>query len=66
MPVWVEGSDRVIPNKDNFRETILTIPRLWRQTKIIIGEPLEIKEISKQQITTYLEDRLLETSKGVF
>jgi 1-acyl-sn-glycerol-3-phosphate acyltransferase len=56
LPVWTEGGERVIPNRLSFK---LPFPRFWRQTLIKIGQPLDLAELSKGEITDFLEDLIL-------
>ena len=56
LPVWTEGGERVIPNEFSFK---LPFPRLWRQTRITIGEPLDLGELPEKEITEVLEDSTL-------
>jgi len=56
LPVWAEGGESVIPNRYSFK---LPFPRVWRQTKIKIGEPLDLGELSKKEIVEFLEDSML-------
>ena len=56
LPVWTEGGEGVIPNKFSFK---LPFPRLWRQTRIKIGEPLDLGDLPEKEITGFLEDAIL-------
>jgi len=56
LPVWTEGGEGVIPNKSSFK---LPFPRFWRQTQLRIGEPLDLGELPKKEITEFLEDLML-------
>ena len=56
LPVWTEGGEKVIPNGPSFK---LPFPRLWKQTRIKIGEPLDLGKLSKKEITEFLEDSVL-------
>lgn len=56
LPVWTEGGQKVIPNGPSFK---LPFPRFWRQSRIKIGEPLDLEKLSKQEITEFLEDSIL-------
>src|SRR4030042_5493739 len=52
LPVWTEGGERVIPNGPSFQ---LPFPRFWKQTRIKIGEPLDLEKLSKEEINEFLE-----------
>lgn len=56
LPAWTEAGERVIPNEFSFK---LPFPRLWRQTRIKIGEPLDLGELPKKEIIDFLEDSIL-------
>ena len=56
LPVWTEAGEGVIPNEFSFK---LPFPRLWRQTRIKIGEPLDLGELPKKEIIEFLEDSIL-------
>lgn len=56
LPVWTEGGERVIPNEFSFK---LPFPRFWRQTKLKVGEPLDLGGLPKKEITEFLEDSIL-------
>ena len=60
LPVWIEGGEKVLPNGPGFNKIIAKIPRIWRKTKIIIGEPFLVKGLPKREIVDFLEDSLLE------
>jgi len=59
LPVWTEGGEEIVPNEVSFK---LPFPRLWRQTQIKIGEPLDLGELSKKEITEFLEDSILKVA----
>ena len=61
LPVWTEGGERVIPNEPSFK---LPFPRFWRQSRIKIGEPIELEKLSKEEITEFLEDSILRLGAG--
>jgi 1-acyl-sn-glycerol-3-phosphate acyltransferase len=64
LPVWTEGGEEVIPNKFSFK---LPFPRFWRQTRLKIGEPLDLGELPKKEITEFLEDSMLKVgAEGQF
>jgi len=58
LPIWTEGGNRVIPNKDSFpKGPYLLLPNLKAKTIIKIGERRKTKDISQ------LEDTLLKLSQ---
>jgi len=61
LPVWTEGGERVIPNETSFK---LPFPHFWRQSQIKIGEPVELENLSKEEITEFLEDLILKLGAG--
>jgi 1-acyl-sn-glycerol-3-phosphate acyltransferase len=62
LPVWTEGGERVVPNSFSFK---FPFPRFWRQTQLRIGEPLDLGELPKKEITEFLEDSMLKVgAKG--
>jgi 1-acyl-sn-glycerol-3-phosphate acyltransferase len=56
LPVWTEGGEKVIRNGLSFK---LPVPRLWRPTRIKVGEPLDLGELPKEEIAEFLEDSIL-------
>ncbi|OGY91655.1 MAG: hypothetical protein A3B31_03005 [Candidatus Komeilibacteria bacterium RIFCSPLOWO2_01_FULL_53_11] len=61
LPVWVEGSDHVLPNGSR-------IPRLWRKVTIVIGEPttFPIADVHVQNaVTKKIGEALLKLSEEV-
>jgi len=57
LTIWVEGTDEVIPNKGG-----CFFPRIWKKTKIFIGQPFVINEnFPANSIVEFLENKLLET-----
>ncbi len=60
LPCWAEGGDKVMPNKDSFSKTIFQFPNFFKKTIITIGEPFTVKDIPKDHIVEYLEDKLLQ------
>jgi 1-acyl-sn-glycerol-3-phosphate acyltransferase len=61
VPVWIDGGQKVIPNKNDFPPwSKFQFPRLWREVSIKIGEPIELSHFSKNGVVEYLEDTLLE------
>lgn len=66
LPVWIEGGDKVISNKLFFpRFPHFPLPRLWRQTRIKIGESFRLEGIPKKEIVVNLEDVLLKLGDEV-
>ncbi len=58
LPIWTEGGDRVIPNKDSFPKGLYFLfPNLKVKTIIRIGERIKIKDANQ------LEDILLKLSQ---
>jgi len=58
LPIWTEGGNRVIPNKDSFpKGPYFLIPNLKAKTIIRIGERIKIKDANQ------LEDILLKLSQ---
>ena len=64
LPCWAEGGDKVVPNKESFSKTIFQFPNFLKKTTIIIGEPFSVRDISKDRIVEYLEDKLLQVKEG--
>lgn len=56
LPIWTEGGDGVLPNSYSFR---LFFPRLWRQTVVNIGEPVDVWKMPRDELTVFLEDSIL-------
>ena len=62
LPIWAEGGDRIIPNRDSFpRGPYFLFPNLRAKTIIKIGERIEMKPKISQ-----LEDILLNLSKNSY
>lgn len=53
LPVWVEGTDRVLPNEK------LPVPRLWRRVTIKIGNPFVVQASNREEATTMITQALL-------
>jgi len=53
LPVWVEGTDRVLPNNK------LPIPRLWHRMVIKIGPPFSVEGNTRQEATSEITQALL-------
>lgn len=59
LPVWVEGTERILPNKFNFSEQ-WPFFRFWRKAEVIIGKIIDSKELPpRKEINKFLEDILL-------
>ena len=54
MPIWVEGTDRVLTNSK------FPFPRLWRRITIKIGDPFRVKGDTRQEGTSEITRALLE------
>lgn len=54
LPIWVEGTDRVLPNNKP------PVPRLWHRVTIKIGSPFLIQGNSREQATTEITQALLQ------
>ena len=58
VPIWVEGSDEILPNQAD--KLYYTLPRFWRRMTIKIGEPLRFGNPSgKEEVTQKLAIALL-------
>jgi len=58
IPVWVEGSDKMLPNLPD--KLYHTFPRIWRKTIIKIGNPLKFgNPDGKEEVTQKLAITLL-------
>lgn len=69
LPIWTEGGELVIPNKKTFpKGPYFLFPRIWEKTKILIGEPFELKtgNFPKGQIKEHLEEVLLKLADEFF
>ena len=53
LPVWVEGTDRVLPNEK------LPLPRLWRRVTIKIGHPFVVEASNREAATAVITQALL-------
>ena len=49
MPIWIDGAEKVLPNKRN--KLYHCFPRFWNCVTIKIGEPIHIKGDNKEEIT---------------
>lgn len=54
LPIWVEGTDKVLPNNK------FPLPRLWHQVVIRIGTPFEIQVGNMKEATSQISQALLE------
>ncbi len=59
LPIWTEGGDKVIPNKEEFPKIISIFPRVWRKTRIVVGENLTTRGFKKGELLEHLENTLL-------
>jgi 1-acyl-sn-glycerol-3-phosphate acyltransferase len=57
LPVWTEGGEGITPN--GFSSFKLPFPRLWKQTRIKIGERLDLEKLPRKEIVGLLEDSVL-------
>jgi len=61
LPVWMDGGEKVIPNKsDSPRPHLVHWPRFWRNITIKIGEPMDVSNMQKNEVLDHLECTLLE------
>jgi len=63
LPVWTEGGEGVILNESSSFK--LPFPRLWRQTRIKIGERLDLEKPPRKEIARLLEDSVLRIGNEV-
>ena len=54
LPVWVEGTDKVLPNNR------LPLPRLWHRIVIKIGSPFSVNNGTRKETTSAISQALLE------
>jgi 1-acyl-sn-glycerol-3-phosphate acyltransferase len=63
LPVWVEGTDKVLPNSPD-RRKLFCFPRFGGRITIKIGNPLRFQKgsqyLDKEQITSIIKNALLE------
>jgi len=60
VPVWVEGTDKVLPNRP---DKLFSLPNLGKEIIIKIGKPLEFQgspAIKREQVTQIIVKNLLE------
>ena len=57
VPVWIKGTDKVLPNKKG--KLYGYFPRFWRVSTIKIGEPIRIDSKDKNGVTGILMSALL-------
>ena len=60
VPVWVEGTDKVLPNS---LDKLFVFPRPWKKIIIKIGEPLRFQGSSaskREQVNQIITNKLLE------
>ena len=53
LPIWIEGTDRVLPNNK------LPLPRLWHRITIKIGKPFLISGSGREEATSEIRQALL-------
>lgn len=59
VPVWVEGTDKVSPNRSDARYSSLF--RFWKPVTVTIGKPVIFAEgVTAEQATRYLEKTVLD------
>ena len=79
LPVWSEGGERVIPNTALPTRVVIAgrtvseskkaviffsrFPRFWRETKVFVGDSLELRHAPKEEIVEWLENVLLDTAE---
>lgn len=63
LPVWVEGADKVVPNNPLRKNIFAKIPRVWKKTRITVGEPFYTKDIPKEKVVSYLEQVMLDLAE---
>ena len=58
LPVWVEGTDRVLPNSES---PVFNFWRLkpWHRIVIKIGDPLSVKGETRKEVTSEIAEALL-------
>ena len=54
LPIWVEGTDKVLPNNK------FPFPRLWHRITIKIGTPFWVKRDTREEATLEITQALLE------
>lgn len=57
LPIWVEGTDKVLPNNK------LPIPRLWHRITIKIGTPFVLPSLPRKEATEYITEALLKVAE---
>jgi len=57
LPIWVEGTDEVLPNSPD--KLYYCFPKFWKKITIKIGEPLNFEKASQEEITQKLVTALL-------
>lgn len=59
LPIWVEGTEKILPNKFNFSEQ-WPFFRFWRKAGITIGKVIDSRTLpEKKKINKFLENVLL-------
>ena len=54
LPIWVEGTDRVLPNNR------LPVPRLWHKITVKIGTPFSLRSTTPKEATAEIAQALVE------
>ena len=54
LPIWVEGTDKVLPNNK------FPLPRIWNRITIKIGTPFLVQQDTRQEATLEITQALLE------
>jgi 1-acyl-sn-glycerol-3-phosphate acyltransferase len=57
LPIWVEGTDKVLPNDR------LPFPRLWHRTTIKIGTPFFVTRGKRREATVEIAQHLLDLAE---
>lgn len=61
QPVWVEGTDKIMPRA---KRGLFSFPRFWRQFSITLGRPIRFgSDLCSEEITEILEKVILELSE---
>lgn len=70
LPIWTDGGRLMIPNNKFFPKGLyFLLPRIWEKTKILIGQPFELKpkDLSKRgRVKKLLEKELLKLADEFF
>ncbi len=61
LPLWVEGTEGILPNSPNPEELYSTFPRFWKRAIIKIGNPLKFSgDEDKEKIVKEITSSLLQ------